>query len=142
MGGWDGEAGEDKAALAAAPAGAAMTPAGSPLPPQSADKDSFVPKREVRKPALAATASAQAVTVKWHNQVTELKKPNKNHRMRKLKYTHQLGNPVSPWAPNSLQGCRTAGPLQRCCSVGSGRTEVPDFNAPFWYQVQGVSAGL
>lgn len=40
------------------PAGAAMTPAGSPLSLQSAHKDSFVPKRKVRKPALAVTRSA------------------------------------------------------------------------------------
>jgi len=58
-GGWDGEAGEDKAALAAAQAGAARTPAGSPLTAERTQR-LLCPKRKVRKPVLAVTASAPA----------------------------------------------------------------------------------
>lgn len=57
-GGCDGEAGRDKAPLAATPPGTAMTLPGSPLSLQSTHKDSFVPKEKVRTPVLAVTASA------------------------------------------------------------------------------------
>lgn len=80
MGGCNGEAGEDKAVLAAAaPAGAAVTPAGSPLSLQSAHKDSFVPTEKSEETCASSDCLCSSQSVNWYNQVMELKqkKPKK-----------------------------------------------------------------